>query len=391
MNDFYSEGGAEKVCQQIEELIKKQGGDVLFFYGSERHKNPRSPLGYIYSLKYANEMREKIRFFKPDIIHIHNYYHLLSPSILHEIRKCRKKGYFNGKVILTAHDYHLLCPNSGFLYYKQNKIVSHEALPTFRDILTKRYDRRGWAYSLLKKIQWIFNYSLLGVQDQINVVLAPSHFLKEKYSQKFPGKKNQVIRNPYDFNIETSARTDKNDSGVLELVFLGRVSPEKGLKEFVHSLSQINFERYHLDIIGDGPDLVNIEKLIMQLDLSDKIELVGRIPYEEVIQKMTQYDALVLPSLWVENAPLVIIEAVIAQIRLLTSNWGGVKELAELCGGNYLMNPSEMKSVHASLKSLYTDVCENKLLERDINKIKKEFSEEIFLQKITKIYSGKLA
>ena len=65
VNDFYSEGGAEKVCQQIEELIKKQGGDVLFFYGSERHKNPRSPLGYIYSLKYANEMRKNKRLYTP--------------------------------------------------------------------------------------------------------------------------------------------------------------------------------------------------------------------------------------------------------------------------------------------------------------------------------------
>lgn len=390
VNDYYSEGGAEGVCRKIEETVNNKGGSISFFYGAKDHCLPPSPLEYIHSRYYFKKFYDKILEFTPDIIHLHNYYHLLSPSILRAIKECRREGVFHGRVIMTAHDYHLLCPDSGLYYNTADGIVPHKDLPTYWDLLTKRYDTRSRAYSMLKKMQWIFNYIILGLHNQIDTFTSPSYFLKKKYAEKFPGKDIHVIRNPYDISIYTDKENKRNrQSDILKLVFLGRVSAEKGIKEFVRSLNEADFPNYRFDIIGDGPDTGEIKALVDRLDLHGKIKLLGRIPYEHVIEKISHYDTLVLPSLWVENAPLVLVEAVIARIRILTSKWGGMKELAELCGGSYLMNPRKSESVEGSLKDIYRDIFEeDKSLNRNIEKIKKEFSEELFIKKITDSYKN---
>ncbi|WP_234571546.1 glycosyltransferase [Rhodohalobacter sp. 614A] len=393
VNDYYSEGGAEGVCRKIEEIVKRRGGTISFYYGSKKYRLPDSAKEYIYSKKYYSEFKKKILEFEPDIIHLHNYYHLLSPSILKAIKDCRRSGSFNGRVVMTAHDYHLLCPDSGLYYNSDGKIVPQKSLTSWQDILTKQYDTRGWAYSTLKKVQWVYNYSILKLQDQIDTFLAPSNFLKKKYAEKFPDKQIHLVRNPYEINvINTPSKSIPDEEETLKIVFLGRVSPEKGIKEFIRSLAESKVDNYRFDIIGDGPDIEKTQELIQELHLTERIFVLGRIPYEDVLQRLTEYDALVLPSLWFENAPLVLVEAVIANIRILTSNWGGMKEIAELCGGSYLMNPLDSGSVERSMNDIYSDIyVEKKSLNRDIERITKEFSTELFIQKMTSLYSNNSA
>lgn len=389
VNDYKSEGGAERVCRDIERLVKENGGEIEFFYGSKEYSLPRSAKDYVYSKEYYRKLKDQIKSFQPDVIHLHNFYHLLSPSILTAIKHARESGSFRGKVIMTAHDYHLLSPDSGFYYTTSKGIVSHKELPTFWDLVFKRYDNRSYTYSLLKKIQWIYNYGFLGNQDQIDLFLSPSNFLKKKYEMKFPHKDVVLVRNPFDIEVLEKEVDINEDREKLKLVFLGRLSPEKGVKEFIRSLASSSFEEYSLDIVGDGPDHENIEKLVSNLGLDNKICLHGRIPYDEVINKIKDYDVLVVPSLWVENAPLVIVEAVIAHLRILTCNWGGMKEMAELCGEYYFMDPRKKDSVEKALKKAKQEVLiEKKNINRNIEEIKSTFSSKKFTQKLLDIYSS---
>lgn len=373
VNDFENAGGCEVVLAQNRELLKN---DFVFscFFGSKEYTKPKSPLEYIYSKKNYASLKDKLISERPDIIHLYNFYHLLSPSILQAIKEYRKVDA-NVKVIYSAHDFHLLCPSSSFNYFKlfSSKFYSFKPVPSIANLLFKRVDYRGLIFSWLKKVQWILAYGMKNLDKQIDTVITPSVFLQELFKSKFPRKEIILVRNPYQFNVP-SFPIAISDKQVFKIVFIGRVEKEKGLLELMDAAAFFDFP-FTIDIIGSGNLLALVKLKIESLKLEKKISILPRMEHAALLVKLNSYHAMVLPSLWYENAPLSIVEAAAANLRILASDHGGIKEIANICGGEYLFNPYSVNSINEACKNAYTDWSLGKPLEgRSMNVIEDVFS-----------------
>ena len=107
-----------------------------------------------------------------------------------------------------------------------------------------------------------------------------------------------------------------------------------------------------------------------------------------LLKELERNDVLVLPSIWYENAPLSLAEGAFMNMRLITANYGGMKEMAELCGGAYLMNPQDTDSVKDAVTRCYADtVSEAPLNGRDTEMLRAVFSADNYINKLIDIYN----
>lgn len=388
VSDFEIEGGAENVANQTRDILADDV-DVETHYGSARATKPASPFSYVYSREQSARLLEKLKAFKPQIVHVHNYYHLLSPSILNALKRYRKFcGANRPSFVFTAHDYHFICPQSGFCHFKGEELINFPPDASMSSMLMKRLDRRGATYSALRKMQWLYNYQVLRSRSVFDVVVAPSKFLFDRFASRIGSERVRLIRYPFDTKpaAKIESRTAKEDP--LRLVFLGRVDPEKGVLQLIDAIRSMNRDDVHLTIIGEGEHFECVKQLIANESLEDRVVTTGRVPPEKVHGLLPSFDALILPSLWYENAPLVIIEGALAGLRLVLSEWGGLHELGQLCEDSHYFNPNCSESVKNAISACRQAIINKTPSQRDYETLTSEFSREKYRSEILELFSS---
>ncbi len=385
INDFKEGGGAEQVLALTIALLRDYY-EVRSFYGADKIISAETVLGYIYSGVYKKKLQIVLQDYKPDIIHLKNYYHILSPSILAAIYLYKKHSLTPVKVIMTAHDYHLLAPNSGYTCFSWlgNSLCRLEKLPTGWIACFRKWDRRGLGYSVAKLLQWLFAYKIKKLDRVIDILVAPSAFLAQILTGKFPKKQVVVVRNPLPglrpVCTEPPAVVTRRSPGPLLLVFCGRLSAEKGLLPLLEALADISFD-YRLTIIGDGDERSQLEAAVVKFSLQKKVFLLGRLEHSAAMAQMKKNEVLLLPSLWYENAPLSLVEGALQGLKLLTMNYGGMKELAELCG-NYFLLDDLLENLEAGLNYLQT---QKFVVNESLHEV---FAEKKYKQALVPLYEG---
>ncbi|HHN8576193.1 TPA: glycosyltransferase [Klebsiella quasipneumoniae] len=325
VSDSFDGGGAEAVFRDTIKVSESLGNTNYIIYSDEK----TDPISYIYSFKNYKRIK-KILNNKPDIIHLHSYYHYLSPSVLHAIRKYKQKNAC--KVIFTAHDYHFICPNSGFQYFKNNQRYNFDAFAGSLKLPNGGlYDHRGIAYSMLKYVQHKLAYDVMSLDNVIDIIISPSAFLKQVFENYGVKKKINVIRNPVSFpaSDERSTILESNESNkTVRLVYAGRLSEEKGILEFLSVLNERTTIEVIFDIFGDGSLRQLLESVPVRKNLI--VNFKGAVTREKLVHNLKNYDIFVLPSIWYENAPISIIEAAAAGLPVICPGYGGLREMAEL-------------------------------------------------------------
>lgn len=380
INDYTTGGGAEIIFNQTIKLLE-QKYSIEVYTGDYNNYNKKNPLSYIYNFFHKTHLSKHLYQFKPEIIHLHNYYHILSPSILVAIKEYKKK-HSNVKVIYTAHDFHLCFPNSGYYFFKEKQLV--KITQNNKYAIFNKIDHRGWFYSFLKLSQWYLAYKILNLTKTIDIIISPSVFLKNILNLELKQKKEiHLIRNPFEYKACDCIKKNNNNSP-LKMVFVGRISFEKGIIEFIQALLSYK-EKYVFDIIGTG-DPTYISK-INKIKNSNQVNLLGYKSREEILDILCNYDALVLPSLWYENFPTVILEASSKKINILTCNYGGMYELGQIVGNSYFFDINDTKSILEAVTTCHSSIY-------NFSKINNHFfdsiSEESYKRQISNLYESKL-
>lgn len=372
--DSYNGGGAEAVFRETLKACDEMGLDYDTLISNER----RGLVSYIFSFKYAVKLLYKLKKYKPDVVHLHNYYHYLSPSVLFAIKIYRVSN-LNFKCVFTAHDYHLVCPNSGLQVFNSDGCVNLVDAPAYSFKNIFRYDSRGKSYSFYKFCQFYINYKLLKSHSVIDCILSPSVFLKKIFLKNTNFNDIKIIRNPVSNNTFLKSQVSSG-SELIKLVYFGRVSREKGLVEFFNNYivnAGLNIE---INLYGEGDE--EIFNTLKELETSS-INFVfhGYKSRNEFFTELSCYDAFFLPSIWVENAPLSIIEAAACGLPVIVNDLGGMREMAMQTKEFYLLNGSEVgfKNYLLNLKENHV---ENYILKE------KNFSFETFVDELSKIYFG---
>ena len=113
INDYPADagGGAEIVMGRTIAISRRHGFTTGTFTSADLGPAPLTPWRYIDNATARQALADKLTAFRPDVVHLHNFYHVLSPGILAALAEFKRR--FPLRVVMTAHDYHLACPNSG--------------------------------------------------------------------------------------------------------------------------------------------------------------------------------------------------------------------------------------------------------------------------------------
>ena len=381
INDYLEGGGAEAVFREQFEILQKDFCVEMFYAFKSLSDKNISPLSYIYSLHFKKQLNAFLSNRSFDCVIVHNYISVLSPSILDVLQQYKKRN--RCKIIYYAHDFQLVCPNRGYNYFSKGKINNFRNTPTFYEILTKRLHEKGFLYSVLKKIQWILAYSIGKKQKVFDLILAPSDFLAQHIKLMYPEMEIQRMYNMCNSLNTYKPNNIKEKHTDLRLVFFGRLDPAKGLVNFIEAIRNSTLD-YTFTVIGEGDDFTAIQAVIERHELQSRITLKPKQNQAELFTGLSYYDVCVLPSLWYENAPLVIVEAASLGLALFLSNHGGVLEMGKICNAVHFFNPFDSEDIVSKLEILYKDFLAGTLPKADPERLQALFSREIYIENIKK-------
>ncbi len=283
--------------------------------------------------------RDYLTEIQPDIVHFGHLSHL-STNLVNIA-----KEEFNLPVIFTIHDFWLFCYR-GQLVDLDLKICSGAsdencfscAYKTFSNITLEN----------IKK----YRQHMKRVRKNIDFYLSPSHFLKDFFNinENLDGK---IKYSKYGFNTKFINFNKKmfNKSSPIHFGFIGRVIPVKGIKILLQAYSSLKENSSKLLIYG------NSEKYIKFLKeyANENVLFKGGFKNSEINAILNQIDVLVAPSIWFENSPLVIQEAFLAGIPVITSDIGGMKELVTHGINGFIFSMGNLNSLRDQMQKIVND------------------------------------
>jgi len=381
INDYLEHGGAEAVFREQFDILQKDFHVEMFYAFKNVSEKKISPSSYIYSFHFRKKLTVFLQNRSFDAVIIHNYNSALSPAVLDVLAEYKKSR--KCRIIYYAHDYHLICPNRGYNYFRGNKLNNFQSPPSFWNVISKRMDSKSVIISILKKLQWILAYPIGKKQKVFDLVLSPSDFLAHQIKSAYSDLKVERMYNPCYALEFTRKEKPKNQDGILRMVYFGRFDPVKGLPGFIEALGNSSVD-YTFTIIGEGEDENIIKENIVRFRLQNKVLLKSKLSREDLFAELQNYDVFVLPSLWYENAPLSIVEAASLGLGLFLSNHGGVLEIGKICNATHFFNPFDRQDIVSQIGILYKDFIAGALLEADRNRLNALFSKEVYIENLKK-------
>lgn len=329
----YRRGGADVVYLEQGRLLRKMGWDVVelamkhpknepsdyadFFteeieYGQNysAFAKLRHAAKVIYSAEAARNIRTLIQRERPDVVHAHNLYHHLSPSVLHAAKKC------DVPVLLTTHDLKLLCPAISML--SSGKVCEECKLGGRISVVKKRCMKGSLPLSALIFAESSL-HALFGVyRNSIDRLISPSQFFIQKFKEwGWSGAPFSHIPNFADIE----SLNPSFDPG-RHFLYFGRLSAEKGLGTLLDAGAKAGVEIW---LVGTGP---MEETLRRQAEASGaQVRFCGFQKGEALWNLVRGSRAVVLASEWYENAPLSVLEAYACGKPVLGARIGGIPEM----------------------------------------------------------------
>ena len=284
------------------------------FHGGSKFSKLTYPLKTIYSTEARVQLRKVLDDFQPDVCHLNNFNYQLTPSIILEIVKWRRQNRRNCKIIFTAHDYQLVCPN-----HMMNNPNTHQNCEkcsegAFINCMKGKCIHGSTAKSAVGMMEAYF-WRANGVYKHIDQIICCSEFLKTKMDKNPLFAKKTVALHNFINQVEWK-QTEKKDY----VLYFGRFSEEKGigtLIEVCKSLPEIEFV-----LAGTGP-------LEEQIDGIPNIKNVGFQKGESLEKLIREALLSVYPSEWYENCPFSVMESQMYGTPVVGARIGGIPELIE--------------------------------------------------------------
>jgi glycosyltransferase involved in cell wall biosynthesis len=266
----------------------------------------------IWNIIAARKVRNTVNEFKPDIIHLHNWHFASGPII---IRTARKLGV---PIVLTLHNYRLLCPSATLLHKSQIFTNSLKASFPWQAINNKVYRNSSLLTFWLALVIWF--HKIIGTWKLVDKYIALTPFAKELLlNSSFYKHVVQVDVKP-NF-VEQPVRSISAKQ--VFFVFVGRLSEEKGLRILLDTFKS---SQHKLIIIGDGPLAQEVKQAC---SINQNIEWLGALQKQKVLKILEQATAMIFPSICYEGMPMTILEAFSVGTPIIASKIGAMTSLID--------------------------------------------------------------
>lgn len=313
-----------------------------------------SKISYAFRTIYSKEARKKIRTvlddFQPDVVHINNFNYQLTPSIILEVMKWKKDCSRNCRIVYTAHDFQLVCPNhqlfnpiDGRICEKCLKGGNRRFFNCFRGKCI--HDSR--IRSLIGSCE-AYYWNTRGVYRNLDAIICPSEFMKEKLdtnpvlASRTVFLRNFKANNP-NLTVDKSSLPDLPKRYVL---YFGRFSTEKGIGTLLKAIRMLPDIRFVL--AGSGP-------LKDQLDGIGNIIDVGFLSGGVLSAVIGNASFSVITSEWFENCPYSVIESLMLGTPVLGARIGGIPELIQDGRTGELFTSGDVQDLAGKIRSLWDD------------------------------------
>ncbi|WP_158513354.1 glycosyltransferase family 4 protein [Exiguobacterium sp. ZWU0009] len=348
-NEYKSKGGEDTVLTSEINMLKKMGNEVILYIESNSNINQnnkiqmvKTGINTIWSVSSFKKFRKILAELKPDIIHVHNTFPIISPSI-YKAAKVQKIP-----LVQTLHNYRLVCSNG--LLLKNGlpcekcvgKKIPFESLKNrcYKDSLTGTFAIN--AMQVINKSTGNYNKNVdayICLTEFAKNIMVRDGFPKEKLFVK-PNFLNEDNSKLIENNLKLSPEKNNN------FVFVGRVSKEKGINDILEAFEEIDQSSFSLTIIGDGP-----EKSILEEKYGNNQNIIwkGWIENEKVKEEIAKNNFLVMGSKWYEGFPMVLLEAMSLGKPVIVPNHAGFPEIVTSETG-MLFKPNDIKSLKNTLQ-----------------------------------------
>jgi glycosyltransferase involved in cell wall biosynthesis len=342
---------------------------------------------FLYNFEAKRKLEELIVAEKPEIAHLHNIYHYLSPSIIDTLKK------HHIPIVMTLHAYKEICPN--YKLFTQGKICESCKGGKYYHCLMNKCLKDSFSGSFLAMLE-AYLHKFLGSYAKVDIFISPSEFVKKKYIEfGIPAEKIIVIRNPIDI-AQIKKKIDDNPTEKNFFLYYGRISEEKGIADLICAVAELDKENKlsenELYIVGKGPEEENLKGLVKELKLEKKVKFLGFKSGKELWSLVGQAQFVVVPSIWYDNSPMVVLEAQIAKRPVVVSDLGGTSESIIEGETGFVFEAGNITDLAEKIeKTLNLSEAERFLMgQKGCENISKINDEEQIYQKIIKLYESLL-
>ncbi len=335
VNKFhFLNGGAELYYFGLSDLLRARGhaihyfsmqhpenvpcDDARYFIDNINYENPaglpaklRIAAHTVYSAEARRKIASLLDAVPVDLVHLHNFHHQITPSILPEIKR---RGI---PIVFTVHDYKVICPNY--------KLLTHDGVcercrgHRYYQCTLHRCTKGALLSSVVNTVE-MYAHRWLGYNDLYDVFSAPSQFMADKLVEfGIPRERVRYIPNFVDID-----RYQPQFTPGPYLLYLGRLSQEKGVQTLIEATKRL--PHIPFKVTGRGPFEEPIRRMVHESS-SNNIELTGHLAGDALRETIQNAMAIIIPSEWYENCPLSLIEAYAYGKPVIAARIGGLRDM----------------------------------------------------------------
>ena len=316
-NYYQQSGGEDQVFAAESTMLEKHGCRVF------RHTVHNDRIKWVnlltlarntlWNKTIARELRETIRKVRPDVVHFHNTFPLISPSAYYA---AKAEGI---PVVQTLHNYRFLCSNA--LFFRDGH-VCEDCMGKFLSwpgVFHACY-RNSRAATSVTATMLSVHHVLHTYKRMVDMYIALTDFARQKFIQwGLPAEKIAVKPN----FVDPDPGTGDGQGGYA--LFVGRLTQEKGINALLAAWEKIG-GKIPLKIVGDGPLSSKVAKALQRIS---GVEWLGHKPRQLVLGLMKDAAVLIFPSIWYETFGLTISEAYSVGLPVIASNLGGMSSIID--------------------------------------------------------------
>lgn len=364
-------GGMEVLFESITRLLRSHGDEVIVV--EKDNKDIHGLAGklaafgsMVYSPSAKRAMRDLLRKHVPDVVHVHNLYPQLSPSILDACREA------NVPVVMSVQDYKLTCPTAQHL--RNGKVC--EKCVGGREQWCAIHNCRGSrpmsvAYAIRNASARISGK----IHHGVDAYLCCSNFVADQIAKGgFPIERIHTL---YNF-ADLPDAPPKTDAGEY-VAYIGRISPEKGLDVLI---AAARISGLPVKIAGDPLPMPELQQ-----SLPGNVEFVGSLKRDQIPAFLGRARMLVVPSIWFEAFGIVCAEAMAYRLPVIASAMGGLPEVVDHGVTGLCVKPSDPEEFAAAITSLWNDPARAaRMGELGRAKALREYTPDVYYRRLTSAY-----
>jgi glycosyltransferase involved in cell wall biosynthesis len=268
--------------------------------------------------------------FHPDVVHIGHLNHL-STSVIREAHRRQIP------IVFTLHDFWLMCPRGQFLQGINSKSEnlypicdSQEDKKCAKECYWRYFGSQESCEDLTYWTNWVKRRMdhIREMASMVDLYISPSKYLMDRFINEFGMDSSKMVYLDYGFHLKRLEGRKRETEDSFVFGYIGTHKQAKGIHLLIEAFSQIS-KKARLRIWGSPlpPFTQSLQSFVKALGMEERVEWRGGYRNEKIVDDVFNHvDAIVVPSIWGENSPLVIHEALEAKVPIITADFGGMKE-----------------------------------------------------------------